>query len=169
MVNMHLDSYLYFPGDGIAVGHRELLEAARVDVYHRESGSYRRVRETRLLDYLENTHGFRVIGITSLEQLCYATNFLTIRDRTVLVPDVARNAERVLANLRLAAERHPRRFYRLYLRAAREFGQLRSQGRFFPNKPEAREVGLTSVRVGLENLTGAFGGAHGLTATRERA
>lgn len=169
MVNMHLDTYLNFPGDGVAVGFREMLQAAHVDVYRRESGTYRRSHETRLLEYLERDHGFRVIGISTLEQLCYATNFLTIRDRTVLVPDVARNAERVLANLRLAAERQPRRFYRLYLRAAREFSQLRSEGTFFPNKPEARELGLSSVRVGLENLTGAFGGAHCLTATLERS
>lgn len=169
MVNMHLDTYLNFPGDGIAVGYREMLQAARVEVYLRDGGVYRRSHETRLLDYLERAHGFRVIPISTLEQLCYATNFLTVRDRTLLVPDVARNAEQVLANLRLAAERQPDRYSRLYLRAAREFGQLRADGGFFPNKPEARELGLTTIRVGLENLTGAFGGAHCLTATLERA
>ncbi|HYK92424.1 MAG TPA: arginine deiminase family protein, partial [Thermoplasmata archaeon] len=169
MVNMHLDTYLNFPGDGIAVGYREMLKAARVEVYLRDSGVYRRSHETRLLDYLEKAHGFRVIGISTLEQLCYATNFLTVRDRTLLVPDVARNAEQVLANLRGAAERQPSRYSRLYLRAAREFGQLRADGGFFPNKPEARELGLNTIRVGLENLTGAFGGAHCLTATLERS
>jgi arginine deiminase len=168
MVNMHLDTYLNFPGEGIAVGHREMLEAARVEVYVRDSGRYHRSHETKLLKYLETTHGFRVIGISTLEQLCYATNFLTIRDRTILVPDVARNAERVLANLRQAAERRPAHYHRLYLRAAREFGELRAEGGFFPFSRAAREVGLTSVRVGLENLTGAFGGAHCLTAALER-
>lgn len=169
MVNMHLDTYLNFPGDGIAVGYREMLEAARVEVYLRDGGVYRRSHESRLLPYLEKAHGFRVIGITSLEQLCYATNFLTIRDRTILVPDIARNAARVLANLRRAAELRPARYYRLYLRAAREFGQLRAEGSFFPNQPEARELGLQSVEVDLENLTGAFGGAHCLTCSVERA
>ncbi|HKV89617.1 MAG TPA: arginine deiminase family protein [Thermoplasmata archaeon] len=169
MVNMHLDTYLNFPGEGIAVGHREMLEAARVDVYFREGGAYQRSRETRLLTYLEETHGFRVIGISSLEQLCYATNFLTIKDRTIVVPDVGRNAERVLANLRRAAERHPARYGRLYLRAAREFSQLRAEGSFFPNQAEVRELGLDSTQVGLENLTGAYGGAHCLTATLERS
>jgi len=169
MVNMHLDTYLNFPGDGIAVGHREMLEHARVDVYLRDAGVYRRSHETRLLPYLEKAHGFRVIGISTLEQLCYATNFLTIRDRSIVVPDVARNAERVLANLRRAAERRPARYHRLYLRAAREFGQQRAEGAFFPSKPEARELGIQAVEVSLENLTGAFGGAHCLTATIERA
>jgi arginine deiminase len=169
MVNMHLDTYLNFPGDGIAVGHREMLENARVDVYLRDAGVYRRSHETRLLPYLEKAHGFRVIGISTLEQLCYATNFLTIRDRSIVVPDVARNAERVLANLRRAAERRPATYHRLYLRAAREFGQLRAEGAFFPNKPEARELGIQAVEVSLENLTVAFGGAHCLTATIERA
>jgi arginine deiminase len=169
MVNMHLDTYLNFPGDGVAVGYREMLEAARVDVYLRDGGAYRRSHDIDLLSYLERVHGFRIIGISTLEQLCYATNFLTIRDRTVLVPDVARNAERVLANLRLAAERQPGRYHRLYLRAAKEFGQLRGEGTFFPNTPDAREIGLSTMRVGLENLTGAFGGAHCLTAALERA
>lgn len=169
MVNMHLDTYLNFPGEGIAVGHREMLAAARVEVYVRDSGAYHRSHETRLLPYLEKAHGFRVLGISTLEQLCYATNFLTIRDRSIVVPDVGRNAERVLANLRRVAERQPARFHRLLLRASKEFGQLRAEGSFFPHTSEARQVGLTSVQVGLENLTGAFGGAHCLTATLERA
>lgn len=169
MVNMHLDTYLNFPGDGLAVGHREMLASAHVEVYVRDSGSYHRSRETRLLPYLEQEHRFRVLGISTLEQLCYASNFLTIRDRTIVVPDVGRNAERVLAHLRLEAERQPARYHRLYLRAVQEFGRLRAEGAFFPNTPEARDAGLTSVRVQLENLTGAFGGAHCLTATLERA
>jgi arginine deiminase len=168
MVNMHLDTYLNFPGDGIAVGHREMLEAARVDVYVRDSGTYHRSQETRLLPYLEQAHGFRVLPITTLEQLCYASNFLTIRDRSIVAPDVARNAEKVLAHLRREAERRPAEYGRLYLRAAKEYTQLRGGGRFFPNKPEAKELGLESVQVPLENLTGAFGGAHCLTATLER-
>lgn len=168
MVNMHLDTYLNFPGDGIAVGHREMLERARVDVYLRDSGSYHKGPTTRLLPYLERNHGFRVIGISTLEQLCYASNFLTIRDRSIVVPDVARNAEKVLVNLGRVAERSPARYHRLFLRATKEFAELRSDGHFFPHKPEARDAGLSSVQVSLENLTGAFGGAHCLTATVER-
>jgi arginine deiminase len=169
MVNMHLDTYLNFPGDGIAVGHREMLAAARVDVYLREGGVYHRSRETRLLPYLENEHKVRVLGISTLEQLCYATNFLTIKDRTIVVPDVGRNAERVLANIRRAAERQPARYGRLFLRAAREFSRLRAEGTFFPRQPEMRELGVEATQVSLENLTGAYGGAHCLTATLERA
>ncbi|HUJ78265.1 MAG TPA: arginine deiminase family protein, partial [Thermoplasmata archaeon] len=138
MVNMHLDTYLNFAGDGIAVGYREMLRAARVEVYLRDGGEYRRSHETDLLDYLERVHKFRVLGISTLEQLCYATNFLTVRDRTLVLPDVARNAERVLAHLRVAAERQPARYDRLYLRAAREFGQLRAEGGFFPHTAEAK-------------------------------
>ncbi|MCI4368713.1 MAG: arginine deiminase family protein [Thermoplasmata archaeon] len=169
MVNMHLDTYLNFLGDGVAVGYREMLAAARVDVYLRDSGVYRRSHETRLLAYLEKAHQFNVVGISTLEQMCYATNFLTVKDKAIVVPDVARNAERVLAHLRRAAEEHPPRYHRLYLRAAREFGELRAEGGFFPNSHAARALGLESVTVGLENLTGAFGGAHCLTAAVERA
>jgi arginine deiminase len=169
MVTMHLDTYLNFPGDGIAVGYREMLEGARVEVYLRDGGAYHRSHSVRLLPYLEKTHGFRVIGISTLEQLCYASNFLTIRDRSIVVPDIARNAEKVLANLKRMTERNPDRYYRLFLRAAKEFAELRADGRFFPHKPEARSLGLNSVQVSLENLTGAFGGAHCLTAGLERA
>lgn len=169
MLNMHLDTYLNFPGPALAVGHREMLASARVDVHRRDSQGYRFSHSTTLLPYLERAHGFRVIGITTLEQLCYATNFLTIRPGTILVPDVARNAERVLAHLSRAAERSPAQYHRLYLRAAREFAELRAEGRFFPAKPEARDANLDSVEVEIENLTGAYGGAHCLTATLERA
>jgi arginine deiminase len=169
MVNMHLDTYLNFPAEGVAVGHREMLATARVEVYVRDAQTYHLLRETTLLSYLEADHGFRIIPISTLEQLCYASNFLTIRDRVIVVPDVVRNAERVLSNLRQVAERDPGRYHRLYLRAAREFTELRAEDQFFPRKPEARDAGIQSVRVGLENLTGAFGGAHCLTATLERA
>lgn len=169
MVNMHLDTYLNFPAEGVAVGHREMLSLARVEVYVRDAQTYHLLRETTLLSYLEVDHGFRLVPISTLEQLCYASNFLTIRDRVIVVPDVARNAERVLANLRQVAERMPGRYHRLYLRAAREFTELRAEDRFFPRTPAARDAGLQSVRVGLENLTGAFGGAHCLTAALERA
>ncbi|MCI4322807.1 MAG: arginine deiminase family protein [Thermoplasmata archaeon] len=167
MVNMHLDTYLNFPGEGIAVGYREMLALARVDIYHREGGKYRKRECSWLLPYLEKIHGFRVIGISTLEQLCYASNFLTVRDRAIVVPDVARNAERVLANLGRVAERDPR-YNRLYLQAAHDYAELRANGQFFPHKPAAKELGLEAVRVPLENLTGAFGGAHCLTATLER-
>jgi arginine deiminase len=169
MVNMHLDTYLNFPAAGVAVGYREMLEIARVDVYAREGGLYHRMHTTRLLPFLEKEHGFRVIGISTLEQLCYASNFLTMRDRSIVVPNVHRNAEKVLANLGRVAARNPGRYGRLFLRAAKEFAELRSDGQFFPNKPEAREIGLDSVPVDLENLTGAYGGAHCLTAALERA
>jgi arginine deiminase len=164
---MHLDTYLNFPGEGIAVGYRDMLAKARVDVYHREGRKYRKTECTWLLPYLEKIHGFRVIGISTLEQLCYASNFLTVRDRTIVVPDVARNAERVLANLGQIAARDPR-YARLFEQASRDYTELRANGQFFPHKPEAKELGLESVRVPLENLTGAFGGAHCLTATLAR-
>jgi arginine deiminase len=169
MVNMHLDTYLNFPGEAVAVGHREMLAAARVDVYLRDGGEYHRSRQTHLLPYLEQDHKVRVVGISTLEQLCYATNFLTIQDRRIVVPDVGRNAERVLAHLRRVAERQPARYGRLYLRAAREFSQLRAEGGFFPNTAEMRELGVDATQVQLENLTGAYGGAHCLTATLERS
>jgi arginine deiminase len=169
MVNMHLDTYLNFAGAGLVVGYPEMLQGARVDVYRRnEAGRYLRRRRTRLDRYLTEDHGFDLIPLSTLEQLCYASNFLTIRDRRVVVPDVAGNARAVLLNLQRAAERNPGKYHRLLVRASWEFGELRANGSFFPAKPEARESGLEATQVGLSNLTGAFGGAHCLTCALER-
>jgi arginine deiminase len=169
MVNMHLDTYLNFPGDGLAVGYPEMLKSARAEVFHRGGdGRYHRVRHTRLMRYLQE-RWFTVIPITTLEQMCYATNFLTVRDRHIVIPDVGSNAEKVLANLQRAAESSPAKYHRLFVRASIDFNELRSTGTFFPNKPQAREYGLEATRVPLSNLTGAFGGAHCLTCTLERA
>ena len=169
MVNMHLDTYLNFPGDGLAVGYPEMLTAARAEVYRRTSeGRYRRVRQTRLLRYLEEQR-FRLIPITTLEQMCYATNFLTVRNRSIVVPEVGTNAEKVLANLHRAAEVNPAKYQRLFQRAVQDFNELRSTGTFFPNKKVARDFGIEATRVPLSNITGAFGGAHCLTSTLERA
>jgi arginine deiminase len=169
MVNMHLDTYMNFAGERVAVGQMDMLKAARVDVYRRgDRGRYRRVRSTRLLRYLEVDQRFQVIPITTLEQLCYASNFLTVRNRRIVVSDVAHNAEKVLANLRRAAEANPAKYHRLLLRASVDYGELRSSGTFFPHKPLARELGLEATVVPLANLTGAFGGAHCLTCVLER-
>lgn len=170
MVNMHLDTYLNFAGAGLMVGYPEMLNRARVDVYRRsESGRYRLRQRTRLTRYLKEEHGFDLLPLTTLEQLCYATNFLTVRDRRIVVPDVARNAEKVLVNLQRAAERNPGKYHRLLLRASVEFGELRSSGGFFPHGRAARDAGLGATQVPLSNLTGAFGGAHCLTCALERA
>ncbi len=168
MVNMHLDTYLNFPGDGLAVGYPDMLNAARVEVYRRAAeGKYHLTRRTRLTHYL-TSQGFTIIPITTLEQMCYATNFLTIKDRTILVPDVASNAEKVLANLKRADDTNPWKYHDLFTQASMDYSELRSSGTFFPNKPLARDYGIKAEKVRLSNITGAFGGAHCLTATLER-
>ena len=169
MVNMHLDTYLNFPGEGLAVGYPEMLNSARVEVYRRtEDGRYHFTRRTRLSMYLTG-NGFTIIPITTLEQMCYATNFLTIKDRTILVPDVASNAEKVLANLKRADDTNPWKYHDLFVRASMDYSELRSTGTFFPNKPLAHDYSIRAEKIRLSNITGAFGGAHCLTATVERS
>ncbi len=169
MVNMHLDTYLNFPGEGLAVGYPDMLSSARTDVYRKaEEGKYHLSRRTRLSHYLTG-QGFTIIPITTLEQMCYATNFLTIRDRNIVVPDVASNAEKVLANLKRAEDANPWKYHDLFTQASMDYSELRSSGTFFPNKPLARDHGVKAEKIRLSNITGAFGGAHCLTATLERA
>src|SRR5207253_4802741 len=75
MINMHLDTYLNFPGKNIAVGCIPLLKKAKVEVYQRSSlGHYKRMSKTpNLYEYLMG-HRFTIVPITTLEQMCYASN-----------------------------------------------------------------------------------------------
>src|SRR5205809_416688 len=54
MINMHLDTYLNFPGKNIAVGCIPLLKRAKVEVYQRSSlGHYKRMSKApNLYEYL---------------------------------------------------------------------------------------------------------------------
>ncbi len=44
MVNMHLDTYLNFPKEGVAVGSPALLQEAKVTVFNRSGEGYERIR-----------------------------------------------------------------------------------------------------------------------------
>src|SRR5947199_10548704 len=85
MINMHLDTYLNFPGKNIAVGCIPLLKRARVEVYQRSSlGHYKRMSKTpKLYEYLMDDT-VTIVTITTLEQICYASNFLCVKDHSIL-------------------------------------------------------------------------------------
>ncbi|HUK92634.1 MAG TPA: arginine deiminase family protein, partial [Methanomicrobiales archaeon] len=86
MVNMHLDTYLNFPKEGVAVGSPALLNEAKVTVFNRSREGYARSGDGGTVpDYLR-AKGFDLIGITTLEQLCFSTNFLTVRDGACVTP-----------------------------------------------------------------------------------
>ncbi|MGI0054128.1 MAG: arginine deiminase family protein [Thermoplasmata archaeon] len=169
MVDMHLDTFLNFPGQGIAVGLEPLLRAARVEVYsararrtpRREGGT------TNLYDYL-SAKGFRIVPITTLEQLSYASNFLCLRDRQILTFEVERIAPRVILGLRTAARENPRRYGPLLRQALRDRARLTERRQFFPFKPELADLGVDLRTIRLDQITGGYGAAHCMTCVLRR-
>jgi arginine deiminase len=169
MINMHLDTYFNIASSGVAVGRKTLLKTAKVDIYNRISpGIYEREKEsTDLLSYI-NGWGFDVIDMTTLEQLSYASNFLTIRDGTILAVEVANNAKEVLFNLQTKAQADPHRYGALLDQADKDYKFLKNESEFFPHKRKMFQHGIDAYPMVLRNLTGGYGAAHCMTAALER-
>jgi len=168
MINMHLDTYVNLAGHDVAVGSDLLLKVARTQVYRRRGS--RMAPEglpTNLADYLER-RGVQVVPISTIEQMSYASNFLTIRDHHIVAVDVGRTAERVLAQLAKAAKRRPRRYGRLFWTASRELRELQSTDELFPRSPSLRSTRVRVRSLPLEEITGGYGGAHCLTCVLSR-
>jgi arginine deiminase len=169
MVNMHLDTYLNIAGNGVAVGCEPLLKRAQTEVYSRTS-SGKCVRNgglTNIHEYLVKK-GFKIVPITTLEQLCYASNFLCVKDRHILAVEVEKVAERVLKNLEAQAKANPKRYSRLYEHSKKEYRELRENGQFFPHKKELYELNVEATPIMLEEITGGYGGAHCMTCALNR-
>lgn len=169
MVNMHLDTYLNLAGKGIAVGCVPLLNRAKVEVYKRSSKkAYRRQSgNPNLHDYLAS-HGFSIVPITTLEQMCYASNFLCLSDRKIMAMEVENVAEKVLKNLEYQAKHAPHRYANLLQEAKREHARLRDSGQFFPHKKEFNDLGVEASALRLQEITGGYGGAHCMTCVLSR-
>lgn len=168
MVNMHLDTYLNFPKEGVAVGNPALLDSAKVTVYHRSGEGYERAGQGgNVMEYL-GAKGFEIIGITTLEQLCYSTNFLTVRNGACITPDASALAPLVLRRLGEKAGTHPAKYGRLLSQAEHDYQALRTESEFFPHKREVYSHGLEMTPLLLTNATGGYGGAHCMTCVVAR-
>ncbi len=169
MIDMHLDTYFNIASSGVAVGLKPLLKQANVDVYTRTGpGAYEKDKKsTDLLSYITGW-GFDVIGITTLEQLSYASNFLTIKDGTILAVEVERDIKDVLFNLQTKAKAEPERYSALLEQAQKDFQFLKDESEFFPHKREIYQHGIDAYPMVLKNLTGGYGAAHCMTAALER-
>jgi len=169
MINMHLDTYLNIAGKGIAVGCVPLLKRARVEVYKRtQKGAYRRrPGGPNVYDYLVS-RGFTIVPITTLEQMCYASNFLCVQDRKIMAVEVEKVVDKVLKNLEFQAGLFPHRYKALFGEATKEHGELRESGHFFPHKREFSELGIEATPLPLQEITGGYGGAHCMTCVLSR-
>jgi arginine deiminase len=169
MIDMHLDTYFNIASSGVAVGLGILLERAKVDIYNRVGpGAYEREDEsTDLFSYITGW-GFDVIDITTLEQLSYASNFLTIKDGTILAVEVEQDIKDVLSNLQGKAKAEPGRYGALLSQAEKDYEFLKDNSEFFPHKRGIYQHGIDAYPMVLKNLTGGYGAAHCMTAALER-
>jgi arginine deiminase len=169
MIDMHLDTYLNIPGKGVAVGCLPLLKRAKVDVYRKSpDGKYTRTSESPVLYDFLTKRGFTIVPITTLEQLCYASNFLCVRDHRILAVEVAGVVDKVLQNLEVEATADPHRYGALLQEAKKEYAQLKESNRFFPQKKEFVELGVQATAIPLQEITGGYGGAHCMTCALSR-
>lgn len=166
MINMHLDTYFNFASSDVAVGCVPLLKLAKVEVYRRR-GEYQKEERTNLFDYI-NSKGFRIVNITTLEQMCYASNFLCLREGKILCIDTYRVAKNVLRKLELKASVDKYRYGVLLEQARKEYEELKTKKNFFPMKEELSNLGVKVEIVRLDEITGGYGGAHCMTATISR-
>ncbi|MGH9919826.1 MAG: arginine deiminase family protein, partial [Nitrososphaerales archaeon] len=169
MINMHLDTYLNIAGKGIAVGCVPLLKRAEVELYKRSSkGGYtRQSGNPNIYDFLVG-RGFTVVPITTLEQMCYASNFLCLGDRRIMAVEVEKVADKVLRNLEYQAKLFPHRYSKLFQEARKERAQLKESGQFFPHKKEFNDLGVEATPLLLQEITGGYGGAHCMTCVLSR-
>jgi arginine deiminase len=169
MVNMHLDTYFNVAGSDVVVGSKVLLEKAKVDIYTKNSESEYEIssKSTNLYDYITGK-GFKLINISTLEQISYASNFLCVKDHAILAINTKSTVKNVLRNLELKANKNPERYAALLSQAKRDYKTLASSGNLFPHKKEMHENGIDYYAIDLENITGGYGGAHCMTAVIER-
>jgi arginine deiminase len=168
MITMHLDTYCNVASSGVAIGSVPLLRRARLRVMGREGpGDYRFERETTLYEYLVEKE-FSIIGITTLEQLAYASNFLTVRDGTIVAVEVDRVVRDVLQGLQDKAGLEPDRYGALLRQARKDYEFLKREGEFFPHKREVYQNDIDAYPILLRNLTGGYGGAHCMTCAVRR-
>jgi arginine deiminase len=168
MVNMHLDTYLNLPKEGVAVGNPALLREAKVTVFNRSGEGYERTGDHgTVLDYL-GEKGFDLIEITTLEQICYNTNFLCTRNGSCITPDASVLAPIMLRRLSEKARADPGKYGRLLSQAEHDYQVLQNESEFFPHKKAVYSHGLEMTTVLLNNATGGYGGAHCMTCVIAR-
>jgi arginine deiminase len=168
MVAMHLDTYMNIASEGVVVGNPLLLSAASVTVYTRDGGDYRPHTENMPLDAYLRDRGWSIIPVTTLEQLCYASNFLCVRDGACVTPDTEALAPGALLRVREKAQAFPEKYGPLLRQAEHDLQVLRADAEFFPHKKEVYAHGLEMVPITLANATGGYGGAHCMTCVLRR-
>ena len=169
MMNMHLDTYFNVASDGVVVGCEILLKNAEVEIYQKEGlGEYSKInKHTNLHDYIISK-GFEIIDITTLEYLSYASNFLCVKNGTIISVEVDRLVKGVINNLKKKAFVDPETYGDLLKQVKKDYTLLQSEGQFFPHKKEIYQHDIDAYPLNLINITGGYGGAHCMTCALKR-
>ncbi len=170
MIDMHLDTYFNVAGSNAVVGSSLLMKRANVTVYSKVSNGRYAIGKARqnLYEYIRSK-GFDVIDISVIEQMSYASNFLCIKDGTILAADTRRNMPLVLMDLSAKAKSDPKTYGRLFRTAKNEYSMIKRGHRVFPDTASVRDSGIDFKSINVENLTGGYGGVHCMTAALSRS
>jgi len=168
MINMHLDTYFNVAGKEIVIGSELLLKHAKVEIYHKQRVGYKKSSEkTTLFNYIKKKK-LHLISLTTLEQLCYASNFLCIKDKKILAIEIEQGIKDIIDNLEDKTRAQPTRYKRLLEQAKKDWEVLKKEANVFPHKKEMYAAGIEHYPLILKNLTGGFGGAHCMTCALNR-
>ena len=140
-----------------------------VEIYYREEfGEYKKSKEnTNLHDYIISK-GFEIIDITTLEYLAYASNFLCVKNGTIISVEVDRVVKDVINSLKDKATDNPEIYGNLLMQVKKDYKYLCHEGQFFPHKKEIYQHDIDAYPLNFINLTGGYGGAHCMTCALRR-
>jgi arginine deiminase len=164
MLVMHLDTYFNVAGDGLVIGNEELMQSTHVVIYAKAQDGFEKVGESNLLDYIRQ-RGFNVIKLSMAEQAAFAANFLTLRDRRIIVPNVEANIKKIIRRLQ-NSEDSVRQTTLNYIRAG--YDKMRGEGHIFPYRPDMLNERVDFITIDVSELVGGYGGVHCATAAIRR-
>lgn len=150
LVSGHLDTYLNFPRDGIAIGDPVLLRSAQVEVFHKESsGFYRSENAGNLLDYIRS-RSIDLIELNTLEQLCNASGFLCVYEGECIGENINEKAPVVIKKIRERSAVFRERYDALLNRAEHDLRQMRYDGSRMMDREFLSDYGVEFMYVSGE-------------------
>ena len=164
---MHLDTWLNVASSNLVISNVKLLKNAKIEIYGKGSkDEYEHQENTTLYDYLINRKHFNVFNLRLPDQLCYASNFLTIKDKVILAIDVIKNIKFRIESLREYPQKVLRKYGNLINKVLSEYEENQV---LFPHYKELRiEYGIDIEYLALPNITGGYGGVHCMTCALKR-
>ena len=100
--------------------------------------------------------------------MCYASNFLCVKDHSILAIEVEKVVKKVLTNLEAKAQADPHRYSALLEEARKDLARLKQSDQFFPHKREFQELSIDVTSLQLQEITGGYGGIRCMTCVLNR-